>query len=163
MKKTVYTNPYFSVVKEGSYHYIDYGRPHSGVVILLIMNKQILLVNSYRFPIKQKQWELPRGFIDQKETPIQAALRELEEETGIIAKKKEAKVIGFIAPDSGGMNNTVPVVKIEIKKEQKLQNKDGEVLDFKMIDKENLSKGLKKLKVIDGFTLSAIQLYQMMD
>lgn len=39
-------------------------------------------------------WELPAGLIDGDEDPINAALRELEEEVGIKAPKKRAKKLG---------------------------------------------------------------------
>lgn len=57
-------------------------------VIPLEKNKKdINLVRMYRYPIKQNSWEVVEGFIDKGETPLQAAKRELKEETGFTAKK----------------------------------------------------------------------------
>ena len=49
--------------------------------------KRILLVKQYRLPAKQYLWELPAGRIDEGENALQAAKRELIEETGYRAKK----------------------------------------------------------------------------
>jgi ADP-ribose pyrophosphatase len=157
VKKKVYTNPYFNVVNEGKYFYIDYNRPHSGVVIILQLNDKILFTHSYRFPIKKYQWELPRGFIDKGETPLEAAKRELKEETGYNLTK--GKLIGYIAPDSGGMNNTVPVVLFKTTKEQVLSG-DGEVDKYAYVSKKDLKQFIKRHKIIDGFTLSSLFLLE---
>ena len=49
--------------------------------------KRILLVRQYRLPARAFIWELPAGRLDPGETPLQAAKRELIEETGYRAKK----------------------------------------------------------------------------
>ena len=43
------------------------------------------LVGQYRYTLDQYSWELPMGGADPGETPQQAAVRELREETGLIA------------------------------------------------------------------------------
>ncbi len=47
----------------------------------------ILTIRSYRHIVDSYQLEVPSGYIDPGETPRQAAARELEEETGYVAKK----------------------------------------------------------------------------
>ena len=44
------------------------------------------LVGQHRFPLDRYSWELPEGGGPLKEAPLQAAKRELEEETGLTAK-----------------------------------------------------------------------------
>ena len=45
--------------------------------------RRILLVRQYRLPARDYFWELPAGRVDPGETVLQAARRELREETGL--------------------------------------------------------------------------------
>ena len=62
--------------------------------------KRILLVRQYRLPADAYLWELPAGKVDEGETPLQAAKRELIEETGYRAGKWEKLVSSFPARDT---------------------------------------------------------------
>jgi ADP-ribose pyrophosphatase len=64
---------------------------HTGsAVVMPVDDKQrILLVRQYRLPPQQYMWELPAGRVDPGETPLQAARRELKEETGYRARKMQ--------------------------------------------------------------------------
>jgi len=46
----------------------------------------ITLVGQYRFPLQDYSWELPEGGCPKDSTPLEAAKRELKEETGLSAK-----------------------------------------------------------------------------
>lgn len=73
---------------------------HSGgVVILAIKEDKILAVKQFRYPIKQTSIELPAGKLEKGENPDLAAKRELEEETGYIAK--QWKSLGYIYTSVG--------------------------------------------------------------
>jgi len=73
----------------------------SGVVILPIIEESILLINIYRHPLKEHAWELPRGFINPSETAHEAAIRELNEETGISTTEDRLVDLGLVAPEPG--------------------------------------------------------------
>jgi ADP-ribose pyrophosphatase len=60
--------------------------PGSAVILIVDEKKRILLVRQSRLPAGKKLWELPAGKIDDGETPLQAAKRELAEETGFRAR-----------------------------------------------------------------------------
>lgn len=61
-------------------------RPNVG---LMVINAQGLVWVGRRLDSSQNAWQMPQGGIDKGETPEQAALRELEEETGIVADDVE--------------------------------------------------------------------------
>jgi len=61
---------------------------HIGSAVMMAVDEasRILLVRQYRLPAEKHLWELPAGRLDPGERPLQAARRELAEETGYRAR-----------------------------------------------------------------------------
>jgi ADP-ribose pyrophosphatase len=60
-------------------------RKDYSTVVPFVSNK-ILVIKSYRYLVDSIQIEIPSGYIDEGESPKEAAIRELKEETGYSAK-----------------------------------------------------------------------------
>ena len=73
---------------------------HAGSAVIMPVDdrKRILLVRQFRLPAKSYLWELPAGRVDEGETPLQAARRELKEETGYRARKWKKLVAFYPSP-----------------------------------------------------------------
>ncbi len=54
-------------------------------VVVLTKDNETVLVKQYRKPLERHILEIPAGKIDGGETPLQAAVRELEEEVGYLS------------------------------------------------------------------------------
>ena len=73
---------------------------HGGSAVMMPVDGKIriLLVKQYRLPARASLWELPAGRVDKGETVLQAAKRELREETGFKAKKWTKLASFFASP-----------------------------------------------------------------
>ncbi len=76
------------------------------MVIPLTDENEVVLTSEYRHPIGESIYSLPSGRINSGETPEQAAVRELKEETGYSAGKLERICSGFIWPGISNMKIT---------------------------------------------------------
>ena len=91
-----YEGPRFKVIKKkyqadnGDIYIRDIVHPGDASLILPIdENNNIIWIKQLREAVDKVQLELPAGMIDEGETPLEAAKRELEEETGLIANSFE--------------------------------------------------------------------------
>jgi len=91
----VYENKFFKITEE-SYkkkngemvkEYYTVHRPDAVIIAAFTQDKDIILIRQYRNAVKSESIEIPAGFMEPKEKPLQAAKRELMEETGFKAKK----------------------------------------------------------------------------
>jgi ADP-ribose pyrophosphatase len=62
---------------------------HPPSVVLLPMkdDRSVVLIRQYRPSIDRELWELPAGSVDSGETPEAAAVRECEEEIGLVPRR----------------------------------------------------------------------------
>ena len=74
-------------------------------------NDAFLMVRQFRHGSMEVTCEFPAGAIDSGETPLEAAARELREETGYEAQT--LKEIGSVCPNPAFMNNRVYTVLAE--------------------------------------------------
>jgi ADP-ribose pyrophosphatase len=59
------------------------------MVVPVTKDNEVIMVKQYKHGVQKVMIEYPAGYVDQGETPIQAADRELKEETGYQSKKME--------------------------------------------------------------------------
>jgi len=68
--------------------------PDCVAIVAIDSKNNVILVRQFRSPVGKVLLEIPAGGIEPGEQPVESALRELEEETGYIAKRME-RVCGF--------------------------------------------------------------------
>lgn len=94
--KTIYDNPWIKVeenqVINPSGNPGIYGVVHfkaSAVGVVPYEDGKIWMVGQYRYPLNRYSWEIPEGGGSPDESPLDAAKRELLEETGLTAAHYE--------------------------------------------------------------------------
>jgi len=73
---------------------------------------EYVMVNQFRFGSGALSWEFPAGCIDEGEEPVEAAARELAEETGY-APVGQGRVLGKIHPNPALQGNVCWIVLFE--------------------------------------------------
>lgn len=78
---TLYEGPVFRVERREGRDVVVHAPV--AAVIALDAGGELTLVRQHRVPVDEALLELPAGFVDAGETPVEAARRELAEETGL--------------------------------------------------------------------------------
>jgi 8-oxo-dGTP pyrophosphatase MutT (NUDIX family) len=78
----LHENPWFSVCDRGGYYSVEYHQAQI-VILPIIQAAGVILVWARRPLIADITCELPAGGVQDQESPVQAAARELTEETGV--------------------------------------------------------------------------------
>lgn len=66
---------------EGIYGWLEL--PDAVVVLAVTEEQEVVVVGQARYPVHEYSWELVEGAIEEGETPLEAAVRELKEEAGL--------------------------------------------------------------------------------
>lgn len=80
-----------------------------GIVIYPVLKEEpdrIVIIRQYRYPLDAYLYELPAGLVDDGETPAQAAIREMKEQTGLDFEVYEGGSPAFRRPFFMGVGFT---------------------------------------------------------
>ncbi len=122
-------------------------KPGAVAVAALTEDNKIMLTKQYRHPMGKAIYDIPAGGIHEGETPVQAALRELEEETGYTADKLE-----WIGRFSWTPSNMAGLVEIFFTKTLKRKGKfdSDEIVSIELVDFDKVSSKVLKGEYIDS-------------
>ncbi len=132
--------------------------PGSATVLIVDAKKRILLVKQYRMPVGGYVWEIPAGKIDPGENALQAAKRELKEETGFKAKKW-TKLVGFWA-SPGFLQERMTVYLAEDLVAGEAQPTEDERLETKWFTAKEIEAMIASGKLDDAKTLLGYLLWK---
>jgi ADP-ribose pyrophosphatase len=126
---------------------------HAGSAVMMVVdeNKQILLVRQFRLPARQSLWELPAGRLDEGESPLKAAKRELKEETGYSAKKWDKLATFYPSPGYVSEKMTVFLATDLTQGEQHLM--DDERIETRWFSHKEVRDLIDSGKIMDGKTI----------
>src|ERR1700730_6438846 len=126
---------------------------HNGSAVMMAVDdrKRILLVPQYRVPARSYLWELPAGRIDKGETPLQAAKRELTEETGYQAKHWK-KLVTFY-PSPGYIAEKMTIFLATGLTAGEATPMEDERIEVRWFTGKEIEQGIQSGKILDGKTM----------
>ncbi|MDP3763639.1 MAG: NUDIX hydrolase [bacterium] len=146
--------------KETEYIYLQH--PGSVVIVPFLDDTLVLLLEQYRYPIRNMSIEFPMGGIDTGEDERQAAERELLEETGYTAQT--IIHIGSLYPSNGMSDEKVDVFiarDLELKEGHVSSPEEMQTLSLRKHSFEEVLHLINTGVIKDGFTISACLLTQL--
>ena len=159
----IYDNPWislteFKVINPGGGKGI-YGKVHFknlAVGVAAIDEEGYLwLVGQYRFPLDQYSWEIPEGGCPLGTDPLEAAQRELREETGLIAtewtKLLEIHLSNSVSDEFGIIWKATGLIQATPEPEE------TERLDIKKISLDKAYRLVENFEITDSLSVAAIQ------
>ena len=159
--ETMYENSFLKIdLINTNYPYLKMNK-QGAVVVPFDERGNIYLLLKDR-PDIGKYLELPRGFVENSESFSIGALRELEEETGMVPLK--SKQLGWVQPDTGIVNNSVAIFGVlvggtDTKEVSHYDEADGELNKMYSLTMYEIMQLIKDQQILCGFTLSGLMMY----
>jgi 8-oxo-dGTP pyrophosphatase MutT (NUDIX family) len=164
--RVVYDNPWIRVREDavvrpdglpGIYGVVHF--KNLAVGVLAVEEGSLYLVGQFRYPLERYSWEIPEGGCPAGEDPLQAARRELEEETGLRAgrwtKMGEAHL-------SNSVSDELAVWFLAEELEQGERRPEG--TERLLVRRVSLNEALEMVysgEITDALSMLAIQQYHL--
>ncbi len=126
---------------------------HRGSAVMMPVDSKnrVMLVRQYRLPAGQLLWELPAGKLDEGETALQAAKRELGEETGLSAGKWK-KLVSFF-PSPGYIEEKMTIFLATGLTQGESHPMEDERIATRWFTKKELRADIESNKILDAKTM----------
>ena len=130
---------------------------HNGAVAVCAITpeNEVLLVKQYRKPVEKPLLELPAGKLEEDEEREEAAKRELEEETGYIAKDLELITNMYGSP--GFSNEKLTIYFADQLSEGTLNLDDDEFVELHKVPVKDIKALLDSNEIEDAKTIIGLQ------
>ena len=161
--KQIYSNPWMRIRedkvirpdgKKGIYGILE--TVHNSVFIVAVDDHgRIIMHKQFRYTTGIWDWELPAGWMDDGETPVKAAKRELLEETGFAAKKWKLLGSCYIVDGFSDAKMFVMMGTGLSKAPGEKQKEEG-IVKHKFVSQRQIRKMMRNGDIMDGLSLCGI-------
>lgn len=127
-----------------------------GAAVLCCREGKVLLVRQFRYAYGEELLEIPAGKLDPGEDPMHAAVRELEEETGL---KAVLEPLTVFYPTPGYTNEKIYIYLAKETRAGVQHLDDGEFLEVVQLPLDEALRMVREGQIRDGKTIAALLLY----
>lgn len=131
--------------------------PKAACILAITDEGNILMEKQYRTLLNKYIYELPAGKVEDGETPKDAVIRELEEETGYKAGKLEHYTDLYTVASFS--NEPIYIFKATELKKTKQNLEEDEFLDVYEMSPDEIKKLLEENKLVDAKTSAVVARY----
>jgi ADP-ribose pyrophosphatase len=133
---------------------------HPGAVaVMALLDDKMLVVEQYRKPLGRSQVEIPAGKLDAGEVPLEAAKRELEEETGYRAGTIRHVSSFYTSP--GFADEILHLYVAEKLTKGEVHLDEDEFLECEAITLEKAERYIAENRISDAKTIMAVYAWKL--
>lgn len=144
-------------LSDGSTSYREYVRHCGGAAVLFVKEGKVALVRQFRYVYGREIYEIPAGKIDEGESAEQAAMRELEEETGY---RTDSLIKLFdIYPSPGYTDEVIAIYYAPNAVFVGEKHDEGEFLSTQFLPLDEVKKMIDDGTICDAKTVAAVYKY----
>lgn len=132
-------------------------------IVAITSEKKVVVVRQYRFGVGKTTTEIPAGIIDAGETPEQAAIRELKEETGYTTASW--KDLGWVETNPAFLNNHCHLwLALDVVKTHSPELDEGEEISVTELSLEEVYCEIEQGRMRNSLTLLTLtRVFDMRD
>lgn len=128
-------------------------------VVPLLPDGRFVMVEQFRHGTRRVTIEFPAGIVEPGETPVECALRELEEETGYRAGS--AELVGRVDPNAAIQDNELfIVVLLDCEPDGEVDLDDRECIQPRIVDPDEVDELIECGRFRDAYGIIAWDFYR---
>ncbi|HJT25718.1 MAG TPA: NUDIX hydrolase [bacterium] len=131
-------------------------------IVALTKEKKVIMVSQYRHGTGEVSLEVPGGAVDEGEPPLEAAKRELREETGYESSQWHA--LGVVRPNPAILSNTCHLfLALDAERTTELDLDEAEELEVSLHDLKEISQMIRDGHIQHSLVVAAFYFFELFD